>query len=186
MTVATIIAWIFGIIVLTICYFSVGAFLGSLAVDDPNTPELYGYIVACFWPVCCIGLIIWVIVWGSILFLYKTGLALFCGIRIERDSQGNKRVRKLKDQVFIRRPYGTFVEYKPDIEENLNNNLEKRITEQLHFWTENPEGKFLVDLMKYSNRRITEDEMLKRHSKVCPNLKRILRYDWNIKDVPGI
>ena len=112
--ITTIIS-ILGIIVLVLCYLAVGAFLGSFAVDDPSTPIIVGYIVALFWPLCIIGLIAWTIVWEIIELIYKAFLIFICGIWIERDVSGNKKVRKMKDAVYIRYSYGTSIDFKSDI-----------------------------------------------------------------------
>ena len=169
------------IIVLVLGYLSIGAFLGSFAVDDPSTPIIFGYLVALFWPLWIIGLVAWAVIWGVIRIIYKAFLIFICGIWIERDISGNKRVRKMKDAVYIRYSYGTFIDFKPDIEERL-----EEYYRDLKYTNEDSVGRFFVDLMKYSNGRISKEEMLKKHSKTCTNLKKVLKYNWNIKDVPGL
>ena len=166
-------------------YFLIGMFLGSFAVDAPSTPVIVGYLVAVFWPVFLVGLIIGSILWGIAKFLCKFFFALFLGLYIEQDVSGKWIIRKLKDAVYIKYSYGTYMEFKSDIEENLEH-LSSNFKEDPKYWLEDPVGQFYIDLMKYSNDRVTEEEMFAKHSKTCPNLKKVLKFNWNIKNVPGL
>lgn len=73
----TTILGIIGIIILALGYLGIGAFLGSFAVDDPNTPVIFGYLVALFWPIFIALILVCAIVMGIVSFIDMILEALF-------------------------------------------------------------------------------------------------------------
>lgn len=65
------------IIVLVLGYLSIGAFLGSFAVDDPSTPIIFGYLVALFWPIFIAFILVYAIIMGIVSIINMILEALF-------------------------------------------------------------------------------------------------------------
>ena len=50
-------------------YFMIGMFLGSFAVDDPNTPIIFGYLVVLLWPIFITLILVCAIIMGIVSFI---------------------------------------------------------------------------------------------------------------------
>lgn len=181
-TIVTIIV----IIAIVIGYLEIGLFLGCFAMDDPATPMWVGYLVAFTWPVLLPTFFVGSILWAILKMIGKFILFVFFSRYIDIDpATGKRRILHTKDIVRWKENGKTYCDFKQRIEEELSDNLKLQVTQWPEVWKA-PHKLFFLDLMRYSNHRISREEMIKKHSEVCLNLEQILDWDWNIKNVPGL
>lgn len=179
---------IFVYIVCGICYIIAGLFIAGFASDDPRVNTPIYITIFLFWPIYIIAIII-----GNIGYSLLSGITKFLafylfGICIEREYTGpncGQYIAKYRrDLVIIKENGFSYTYWKPEIEKKYSydkiieyNNPDSEL--YIKGFKDSLIGQFWADLNFYASGIIEKEYMIKTYSKICPNIKTILTYNWN-------